>query len=101
MKPTHLTSVRLFHQVSVNLPIAAGVTGHWRSRPDLALTVAAKMKSLLRFAVLVIFAITSIATLDAHEGPPSEKRIIAFLHATVIQMDRERELLDQTVIVSN
>ena len=59
------------------------------------------MNSLRRIAVLVIFAITSVATLDAHESTPSEKRVIAFLHATVIPMDRERRLHDQTVVVTN
>ena len=59
------------------------------------------MNSLRRIAVLVIFAITSVATLDAHESTPSEKRVIAFLHSTVIPMDRERRLHDQTVVVTN
>lgn len=58
------------------------------------------MKSLRRIAVLVILTITSVATLDAHENTRPEKRVIAFLHATVIPMDRERQLNDQTVIIS-
>ena len=59
------------------------------------------MKSLQRIAALIIVAIISVATLNAHENTRREKRVVAFLHATVIPMDRERKLPDQTVIVSN
>ena len=58
------------------------------------------MKSFGRFAVLVIFAITSVATLDAHESTPPEKGVVAFVNVTVIPMDRERRLHDQTVVVA-
>ncbi|HEX6126123.1 MAG TPA: amidohydrolase family protein, partial [Pyrinomonadaceae bacterium] len=59
------------------------------------------MKSLVRFAVLVILTITSVTTLEAHESARPEKRVVAFLHATVIPMDRERRLHDQTVVVTD
>jgi imidazolonepropionase-like amidohydrolase len=57
------------------------------------------MISIRRFVVLVILATTSVATILAHENTSPEKRVIAFLHAAVIPMDRERVLTDHTVVV--
>lgn len=59
------------------------------------------MRSQLRLVVLFVLAITSHATVYAHEITISEKGLVAFLHATVIPMDRERRLFDQTVVVSD
>ena len=60
------------------------------------------MKSFWRSAVLVIFTIiTAVTPLYARESKPIKSRVIAFLNATVIPMDRERKLRDHTVIVSD
>lgn len=59
------------------------------------------MKSFRKFAVLVVFVMTSVATLDAQESTPPEKHLVAFLHVNVVPMDRERVIPDQTVVVSD
>lgn len=59
------------------------------------------MRSQIGLVVLFVLATTSHATVYAHEHTVSEKRIIAFLHANVIPMDRERTLYDQTVVVTD
>ena len=62
------------------------------------------MKPFQRFVVLVM-ALLSLApsthTTAAGSNRSAEKRVIAFVHATVIPMDRERVLRDHTVIVSD
>ena len=44
-----------------------------------------------------LFAFTTVS----NAAVSTKRNVIAFVHATVIPMDRERELTDQTVIVSN
>jgi imidazolonepropionase-like amidohydrolase len=64
------------------------------------------MKSLQRFGVVVIVAMFWLGPFSSYancEGSsrPASGHVIAFLHATVIPMDRERTLPNQTVIVSD
>ena len=58
------------------------------------------MTSLRRLGALVIFATSSVASLEAQGVSSSENRTIAFVNATVIPMDRERVLANQTVVVA-
>lgn len=58
------------------------------------------MRSLGRLAVVIV-ALTFAAPLYAHDQTPDRKRIVAFVNATVIPMDRERKLFDQTVVISD
>jgi imidazolonepropionase-like amidohydrolase len=69
-------------------------------------TVATKMKWPKRLPVIILLFIISFLLRGGFIDPvfaqtSSNKSVIAFLHATVIPMDRERELPDQTVIISN
>jgi imidazolonepropionase-like amidohydrolase len=63
------------------------------------------MKPLQQLGVLVIVTILSLGmsayTNAAGSNRAAEKRVIAFFHATVIPMDRERALRDHTVVVSD
>ena len=64
-----------------------------------------KMKPLQRLGALVIATVLSLGmsdyTIVAGSNQSAEKRVIAFLHATVIPMDRERTLRDHTVVVAD
>ncbi len=64
------------------------------------------MKAQQRFRVLMVVILLSVGMLgreanaaDSNSIPPA--RVIAFLHAEVIPMDRERVLHDHTVVVSD
>jgi imidazolonepropionase-like amidohydrolase len=47
-----------------------------------------------------IMAISALGACCAHAAPPKSKsRTVAFVHASVVPMDRERVLADQTVVV--
>src|SRR5689334_15253583 len=64
------------------------------------------MRSPKRFGVLVILTVLSLGTLNGHARATGTKRsagthLIAFLHATVVPMDRERVLYDHTVLVTD
>lgn len=64
------------------------------------------MSPLQGFRVLFIASVLSVGVLShAANATPSNQnkaeRVIAFVHATVIPMDRERVLADHTVIVSD
>ena len=64
------------------------------------------MRSHKRFNVLVILTLLSLGTLSEHAKAKGPNRspgthLIAFLHATVVPMDRERALYDHTVLVTN
>jgi len=64
------------------------------------------MRSHLKFRMLGLAAMFSLGMSSAVSvGASSEgsagPRLIAFLHATVIPMDRERTILDQTVVVAD
>lgn len=64
------------------------------------------MSPLRRFRVLVIVSALSVGVLShAAKAAPSNqhkaRHVIAFIHAMVIPMDRERALSDHTVIVSD
>ena len=63
------------------------------------------MKPLQRLGALVIVMVLSLGMSDytnaARSNHAAEKRVIAFLHATVIPMDRERTLRDHTVVVAD
>src|SRR4030095_1231618 len=63
------------------------------------------MKPFQRLCVLVIATLLSLGmseyTSAAGSNRSAEKCVIAFLHATVIPMDRERALRDHTVVVSD
>jgi imidazolonepropionase-like amidohydrolase len=61
------------------------------------------MRPLNRFGVLLAVTVLSLGILGADaEGSnrTTVSHVIAFLHATVIPMDRERALYDQTVVVA-
>ena len=57
------------------------------------------MTSFGRSLVSFLLVVTFVGTIAAHEGTQRKKPTIAFLHAAVIPMDRERVLSDQTVVV--
>jgi imidazolonepropionase-like amidohydrolase len=60
------------------------------------------MKPLRRLAALFIVPVLSLGITQAAESNQSSgRRLIAFLHATVIPMDRERTLSDHTVVVAD
>jgi imidazolonepropionase-like amidohydrolase len=63
------------------------------------------MKLIRSFALLFIatacLLASALAAATSSTDRSKETHVIAFLHATVIPMDRERELRDQTVIVAN
>ena len=59
------------------------------------------MKPLQKLVALVILTVLSAYTNAAGAKQPAEKRVIAFLHATVIPMDRQRTLGDHTVVVAD
>lgn len=60
------------------------------------------MTSIQRLAAAFILAFTSVATLHAHESSTnSKKQVVAFVHVTVIPMDRERVLADHTVVIED
>jgi imidazolonepropionase-like amidohydrolase len=64
--------------------------------------VAARMKPLTRLPVINIILMIAIAFFaPASTQAHPDKQVIAFIHATVIPMDRERRLDDQTVIVTD
>ncbi len=60
-------------------------------------------RRLSAFFLLVAFALGPAGTGIGAAGQrgSAESRLVAFLHATVIPMDKERVLLDQTVMVAN
>ena len=61
------------------------------------------MRALERFGVLLSVTALSLGILSADAEGSSRSaasRVVAFLHATVIPMDRERALYDQTVVVA-
>lgn len=64
------------------------------------------MRSPKTFYVIVILAVLSLGTLGQHARANGTKQstgthFIAFLHATVVPMDRERLLYNQTVLVAD
>ena len=64
------------------------------------------MKPFQRFAVLGTLTVLSLGLLNDYANALGSnglagRRVIAFLHATVIPMDRERVLRDHTVVVSD
>lgn len=64
------------------------------------------MKTLQSFGVFIISAAILLLMSDQRviadvSNGSAVSQIIAFVHATVIPMDREREMQDQTVIVAN
>ena len=64
------------------------------------------MRSLNRFGVLAIVVMSSLGLFSSSancEGSSEfrARRVIAFIHATVIPMDRERVLRDHTVIITD
>lgn len=64
------------------------------------------MRSRKKFGVLVMLSVLSLGTLSAHAKARGTKQsagthLIAFIHATVVPMDRERVLNDHTVLVAD
>lgn len=64
------------------------------------------MRFRQRFSVLVLLTLLSLVSLSNHANAagterPTAPHVIAFLHATVVPMDRERLLYDQTVLVAD
>ena len=63
------------------------------------------MKPVQRNVLLVTLTVLSLGLLSGYANAAGsdglrERRVVAFLHATVIPMDRERVLRDHTVVVS-
>ena len=59
------------------------------------------MRSIHWFAIAFTFALVAFTTSSAHENTASETPTVAFAHANVVPMDRERVLRDQTVVISD
>lgn len=66
---------------------------------------AAKMMTIVRSSLLLVLGFLGASCVSAptssSQNPSSGANLIAFLHATVVPMDEERVLRDQTVVVAS
>src|SRR5262245_57983116 len=58
------------------------------------------MKTLQRVGFLMFVILFSVGMLGHNTNAAESNRVIAFLHAEVVPMDRERVLHDHTVVVT-